>query len=254
MTYDRASHEETEADERLRSRTVIPKSANEPFGLRRAGVIRNRIFAAVAGVAIVAGLGAYAMLVVKPFKSDSPINAVSDKGGDEEIEKSTPDTVEEANKIIAAYYGYLANSDSDGLRNIGNDAAANAVQNLSLIHISTEWTLNGWYPSSSGSMSSSAHASSAASMENIASCSAGDFDTTMEASPGMPSSIALAALDEKVMNERMTSDTVEIASAASPSFGCASSPTFPESAMQRMMVRMKMCIRDSRSPCLHRTS
>lgn len=129
MTYDRASHEETEADERLRSRTVIPKSANEPFGLRRAGVVRNRIFAAVAGVAIVAGLGAYAMLVVKPFKSDSPINTVSNTVGDKKIEKSTPDTVEEANKVIAAYYGYLANSDADGLRNIGNDAAANAVQN-----------------------------------------------------------------------------------------------------------------------------
>ena len=129
MTYDRASHEETETDERLRSRTVIPKSANEPFGLRRTGVIRNRIFAAVAGVAIVAGLGAYAMIVVKPFKTDSPINTVSDTVGDKEIEKSTPDTVEEANKVIAAYYGYLANSDADGLRNIGNDAAANAVQN-----------------------------------------------------------------------------------------------------------------------------
>lgn len=129
MTYDRASHEETAADERLRGRTVIPKSANEPFGLRRAGVVRNRIFAAVAGLAIVAGLGAYTVLVVKPFKSDTPINTVSDTADDKEIEKSAPDTVEEANKVIAAYYGYLANSDSDGLRNIGNDAAANAVQN-----------------------------------------------------------------------------------------------------------------------------
>lgn len=129
MTYDRASHEETEADERLRGRTVIPKSANEPFGLRRAGVVRNRIFAAVAGFAIVAGLGSYTVLVVKPFKSDTPINTVSDTAGDKEIEKSAPDTVEEANKVIAAYYGYLANSDSDGLRSIGNDAAANAVQN-----------------------------------------------------------------------------------------------------------------------------
>ena len=36
----------------------------------------------------------------------------------------------------------------------------------------------------------------------------------------------------------MTSDTVEIASAASPSFACPPSSTFPESAMQRMMVRM----------------
>ena len=129
MTYDRASHEETAADERLRGRTVIPKSANEPFGLRRAGVVRNRIFAAVAGLAIVAGLGAYTVLVVKPFKSDTPINTVSDTAGDKEIEKTTPDTVEEAEKIIAAYYGYLANSDADGLRSIGNDAAANAVQN-----------------------------------------------------------------------------------------------------------------------------
>ena len=41
--------------------------------------------------------------------------------GDKEIEKSTPDTIEEANKVIAAYYGYLANSDADGLRNIGQD-------------------------------------------------------------------------------------------------------------------------------------
>lgn len=129
MTYDRASHEETEADERLRRRTVIPKSANEPFGLRRAGIVRNRIFAAVAGIAVIAGLGIYAVTVVKPFKSDTPINTVSDTAGDKEIEKSAPDTVEEANKVVAAYYGYLANSDSDGLRNIGNDAAANAVQN-----------------------------------------------------------------------------------------------------------------------------
>lgn len=129
MTYDRAAHEETERDERLRTRTVVPKSANEPFGLRRSGLIRNRVVAAIAGIAIVAGLGAYTVFVIQPFKTNTPVNAITSNDKDKKIETAVPDSVEEADKFIAAYYGYLANSDADGLRNIGNDAAANAVQN-----------------------------------------------------------------------------------------------------------------------------
>lgn len=129
ITYDRASHEETEADVRLHDRTVIPKSANEPFGLRRSGLIRNRIITAIAGVAIIAGLGAYTVFVIKPFKSETPINAITTDDDDKKTETAVPDSVSEADKFIAAYYGYLANSDADGLRNLGNDAAANAIQN-----------------------------------------------------------------------------------------------------------------------------
>lgn len=129
MTYDRASHEETKADERLRTRTVVPKSANEPFGLRRAGLVRNRILAAIAGIAVVAGLGTYTVFVIKPFKQANPVNTIAATDDGEDVETAAPDSVEEADKFIASYYGYLANSDADGLRNIGNDAAANAVQN-----------------------------------------------------------------------------------------------------------------------------